>query len=107
MPKEEKKKKISLTNVDLVETPEEIISADKDLKRKEAFAETYKRIATIIPEYFMTQRRKRKNGSSGGTSFTQNIVVTPDKVTVQTNEVENVEEKNVEEEKTNDRERED
>jgi len=40
----------------------------------------------IIPEYFITQRKKRKNGSnaSGGNAFTQNIIVTQENVKVET-----------------------
>ena len=91
MAKREKENKVGLLKYDPVETPEEIISSDKDSNRKKAFAETYQRIAKIIPEYFMTQRKKRKAGGSGGTAFSQNIVVTPDKVSVQTNEVKQVE----------------
>ena len=94
MAKEEKsKEKVSLIGYDPVESPEEIINADKDTNRKEAFKEAYKKIATIIPEYFMTMRKRRKGTGAGGTSFSQNIVVTPDKVTLQTKEVSKNEEK--------------
>ena len=82
------KEKISLTSYDPVESPEEIIEKDKDTDRKEAFRETYKRIMKIIPDYFLEQRKKRKNATSGGTAFSQSIVVTPEKVTLQTKEVE-------------------
>ena len=74
----EKKEKISLTSYDPVETPEEVIEKDKDFQRKEAFRESYKRIMKIIPDYFMEQRKKRKNATSGGTAFSQSIVVTPE-----------------------------
>ena len=95
MSEKDNKEKVGLTSYDPVETPEEVINSDKDTKRREAFKEAYKRIATIIPEYFMSQRKKRKNGStSGGTSFSQNIVVTPEKATVQRNEVEHKEKEN-------------
>lgn len=97
-----KSKKVHLLSYDPVETPEEIIAADKDQKRKEAFQETYKRIAKIIPEYFKTQSNKRKNSTSGGTArspFSQNIVVTTEKATLETKEV-------VQEEKQEERERE-
>ncbi len=93
------KEKVSLVGYDPVESPEEIINSDKDTKRKEAFKETYKRIATIIPEYFMTMRKRRKGSGAGGTSFSQNIVVTPDKVTLQTKEVEKTVEKEEEKER--------
>lgn len=96
-----KSNKVHLLSYDPVETPEEIIAADKDIKRKEAFQETYKRIAKIIPEYFTT--KKRKNTTSGGgtarSPFSQNIVVTPEKVTLETKEV-------VQEEKQEEKERE-
>ncbi len=87
---EKKKKERNVANLlaydSTVEEPQDIIDSDKDLKRKEAFQETYKRIANIIPEYFMTRRKKRKNSTSGGTSFSQNIVVTPEKTTVEIKE---------------------
>ena len=89
MAKKGKDNKMNLFTYDPVETPEEIIKEDKNLERKKAFLDTYQRIAKIIPEYFMSQRKK-KNGSAnsgGGTAFSQNIVVTPDKVTVQTQEI--------------------
>ncbi len=83
-----KRRKENLLTYDLtVEEPEDIIAADKDENRKNAFKEAYKVIANIIPEYFITKRKKRKNSSSGGTSFSQNIIVTADKATVQTKEV--------------------
>ena len=83
-----KRRKENLLTYELtVEDPEEIIATDKDENRKNAFKEAYKVIANIIPEYFITQRKKRKNSSSGGTAFSQNIVVTADKATVQTKEV--------------------
>ena len=81
-----KRRKENLLTFDLtVETPEDIIAADKDENRKNAFKEAYKVIANIIPEYFITRRKKRNNSSSsGGTAFSQNIVVTADKASVQT-----------------------
>lgn len=87
MAEEKKNNKTTLFGYDPVETPEEVIDSDKDMERKEAFKETYKRIAKIIPDYFMTQKKKRKNATSGGTSFSQNIVVTPEKATIETKEV--------------------
>ena len=91
MEEKEKENKVSFLGFDPVETPEEVINADKDVERREAFKETYKRIAKIIPEYFMSQRKKRKNTTSGGKAFSQNIIVTPDKATIQTKEVGNEE----------------
>ena len=95
----EKKEKISLTEYDPVETPEEVIEKDKDVDRKEAFRETYKRIMKIIPEYFTEQRKRRRNNNSGGSAFSQSIVVTRDKVTLETKETEKHEEKQEERER--------
>lgn len=94
--KENKKNRMTLTGFDPVDTPEEIIQSDKDNNRKQAFQEAYKRIAKIIPEYFMTQRKK-KNSTSGGSSF-QKIVVTEKGATVQATETK-VKQENVKEEK--------
>ena len=103
MSEKDNKEKVGLTSYDPVETPEEVINSDKDTKRREAFKEAYKRIATIIPEYFMSQRRKRKNGStSGGTSFSQNIVVTPEKVSVERKEEKHIEKENEKEKEIGD-----
>lgn len=78
-----KRRKENLLTYDLtVENPEDIIAADKDENRKQAFQKAYKAIANIIPEYF-----RRKKNASGGKSFSQNIVITTDKTTVQTKEV--------------------
>ena len=95
----EKKEKMSLTSYDPVETPEEIIASDKDTKRREAFQKAYKVIANIIPGYFLEQRKKKNTTSGGGTSFTQSIVVTPEKVTVETKEAHQTEEKQEERER--------
>ena len=84
---EKKKEKIRLTSYDPIEDPEEIIQADKDLNRKNAFANAYKTIMGIIPEYFLKQRKKHKNSTSGGSGFSQSIVVTPEKVTLETKEI--------------------
>ena len=89
--------KVTITSYNPVEDPDDVIAADKDNNRKEAFRETYKRIMNIIPEYFMTLRKRRKNGGTGG--FSQNIVVTPEKVTVETKEVDAQEKQNEKEEK--------
>jgi len=96
----EKKEKISLTGYNPVETPEEIIASDKDTNRREAFQKAYKVIANIIPGYFLEQRKK-KNATSGGggTAFTQSIVVTPEKVTLETKENAKTEEKQEERER--------
>jgi len=99
MAKEKGKDRVSLTEYDPVEDPEDVIAQDKDVERKEAFKKTYETIAKIVPNYFMEQRKKRKKTSSGGTAFSQNIIVTPEKVTVQTNEVKAEGSKEVKEEK--------
>ena len=91
------KNRVTITSYDPVEEPEDVIAADKDNERKEAFKETYKRIMTIIPEYFMTLRKKRKTGSAGG--FSQSIVVTTDKAMVETKEMSEQENQNEKEEK--------
>lgn len=84
-----KGKKVNLLSYDPVETPEEIMDKDKNTARKEAFKESYKKVMQIIPDYFLEQRRKRKNSTTGGgTSFTQNIVITPENVKIETMEKE-------------------
>ncbi len=99
----ESKNKVSLLGFDPVETPEEVINTDTNTDRKEAFREAYKKVMKIIPEYFLTQRKKRKGtGASGG--FAQNIVITPENVKVETTEVQKVEEQK--ETEREDRERE-
>lgn len=105
MTKENKiKEKISLTSYNPIETPEEIINSDKDMKRKDAFKEAYKKVMTIIPAYFIERKRKKTGStSSGGTSFTQNIIVTSENAKVETTK-ENKQQENQEE---RDRERED
>lgn len=102
----DKANKITLLGSDGIETPEEIIALDKNEDRKKAFQETYKRIVQIIPGYFMNPKGRRKNSSSGGgSSFTQNIIVTSDNVKVETKE--SVENKELTEDIQNDRERDD
>ena len=81
-----KKEKISLVSYDPVESPEEIIAADKNKARREAFQKAYKVIVNIIPGYFLELRKRNNKASGGGTSFTQSIVVTPEKVTLETKE---------------------
>lgn len=94
-------KKTSFTGYDPIESPEVIISADKNNERKKAFAESYKRVMQIIPEYFILQRKKRKNstGGNGGNSFAQNIIVTPENVKIETNGLEEKEVKQQEKER--------
>ena len=89
--KKKSKEKMSLFGYDPIESPEEIISNDKNNERREAFKGAYKNVMKIIPEFFMTNKKKNTSGSTGGSSFTQNIVVTPEQVRIETNK-ENVQE---------------
>lgn len=95
------KNKMSFTGYDPVESPDVVISSDKNNERKKAFADTYKRVMQIIPEYFISQRKKRKNASSssGGNNFSQNIIVTSENVKIETKEMENTNELEVDREK--------
>lgn len=81
----ESKDKVSLFGYDPTETPEEIIDADKDIERKDAFKEAYKRVMQIIPDYFINKKRKKNGTSSGGSGFTQNIIVTTENAKIETN----------------------
>lgn len=82
------KNEVTLLGYDPVETPEEIIDSDNNDDRKDAFKQAYKKVMQIIPDYFMTARKKRKGtGASGGNSFTQNIIVTTDNIKLETNEI--------------------
>lgn len=82
------KDRLNLVGYDPVESPEEIISSDKNIDRKDAFKEAYKKVMMIVPEYFIKKTKKKKAGSSssGGNSFTQNIVITPENVKLETKE---------------------
>ncbi len=75
--------KMNLLSEDDITTPEDIISKDKDNDRREAFKKAYENIRLIIPNYFMTNRRK-KNGSSGAGGFSQQIVVDVNQAKVET-----------------------
>lgn len=93
--------KMSFFGSDNVESPKEIIDADKDTDRKAAFKDAYKRNMQIIPGYFTKKKPKGSTSeSSGGKSFTQNIIVTQEGVNLETN-------KNVEIELDEEKERED
>ncbi|MDE5831065.1 MAG: hypothetical protein K2H53_05540 [Clostridia bacterium] len=79
--------KVSLFGYDPMQTPEEIIDADKDIDRKEAFNETEKRVMAIIPRYFSDQKKRKptsSSSSSGGKGFSQEIKITPDNIKVET-----------------------
>ncbi len=94
--KNKERKRTNLLKYDAtVEDPEAIIASDKDVGRRKAFQDTYKRIAEIIPNYFMLQKKRRKN-TGGGTSLAQQITVTPNNVTLQVTE--NKENANIEKE---------
>lgn len=80
----ETKDKMSLTGYDPVETPEEIIAADKDIERKEAFKEAYKIAMTIVPNYFLTKKKRKPNSSGTGGGFSQEIKITPESIKVET-----------------------
>ena len=98
MAKEKNNEKVSFLGFDPVETADEIIDSDKDVERKEAFKEAYKRVMRIIPEYFLTGKRRKGSASGGGNAFTQNIIVTPENVKLETKE-QNIEEIDKENEK--------
>lgn len=96
------KDRLNLVGYDPVESPEEIIGADKNIDRKEAFKQAYVKVMMIVPEYFINKKKKKKNGaggSSGGNSFTQNIVVTPENVKLETKETVTEQEREEEREK--------
>lgn len=84
----ENKKKVTLLGSDGVQDADLIIASDKNNERKEAFREAYKKAMRIVPDYFMTiGKRKRKAGSTSSGGFSQNIIVTPENVKVETKEV--------------------
>lgn len=84
---EDNKRKVTFLGNDGVQDPEMIIDSDKNDNRKKAFHEAYKRAMQIVPDYFMV-RRKRKAGSTASGGFSQNIIVTPENVKVETRETE-------------------
>lgn len=98
--KKKEKKKFNFTGYDPIEDPEEIIAKDTNQSRREAFQRAYRVIANIIPSYFMQKKKKNASSSGGGSAFSQSIVVTPEKVTLETKE-------SAKEEKQEERERED
>ncbi len=80
----ETKDKMSLTGFDPVETPEEIIASDKDNNRREAFREAYKKAMTIVPNYFLTPKKRKPNSGGTGGGFSQEIKITPESIKVET-----------------------
>ena len=78
--------KVTLLGCDNVESARAIIEADKNTARKKAFSDAYERTKLIVPEFFIKQQRKPKNtsSSSGGKGFSQNIIVTPQNVKLET-----------------------
>ena len=99
MSEDKKKERISLTKYDPIESPEEIIAADKDIKRRKAFDEVFKRIDLFAIKLGLLPNRKKPTSGGGGTAFTQSIVVTPEKATLETKEVTQKEEKQEERER--------
>lgn len=81
------KSKGSFLECDNIETAREIIEADKNTARKKAFLEAYEKNKLIIPTYFInSKKRKNASSSSGGNTFSQNIIVTPENVKLETME---------------------
>lgn len=76
--------KMSLTGFDPVETPEEIIAADKNSERREAFKEAYKKAMIIVPNYFLSPKKRKPNSSGTGGGFSQEIKITPESIKVET-----------------------
>lgn len=87
------KNRMKFFDPDFVESTREIIDSDKNNERKLAFAESYKKIMQIIPGYFLKKKNKPGSSSSGGNNFVksiaQNIIVTNEKVELETKEVQN------------------
>ena len=86
------KNRMKFFDPDFVESPREVIDSDKNSDRKVAFAESYKKIMQIIPEYFLKKKKKAGTSSnSGGNSFTksiaQNIIVTNEKAEIETKQL--------------------
>lgn len=100
--KSETKDKISLIGYDPVQTPEEIIAADKDNDRREAFKEAYKKAMSYAPIFLEQKRKPKPASSSGGKGFSQEIKITPENVKIETKGEASLEEK--EEEKGRERE---
>lgn len=85
--------KITLLGCDNVETAREVIESDKNTARKKAFLDAYEKTKLIVPDLFIKNQRKKKNGSSnsGGKGFSQEIIVTPEKVNLETKETKTIE----------------
>ncbi len=99
MAKEKNEKvKNTLFGSDEVVDAEIVIASDKDTNRQNAFKEAYKKVMQIVPNYFLTPK-KRKATTSGG--FSQSIVVTPENAKIETKE--NVQNENAKEEKGRER----
>lgn len=79
--------KVSFLGCDNVETAREIIESDKNTARKKAFLEAYEKTKLIVPNYSINSKKpKNASSSSGGRTFSQNIIVTPEKVEIETME---------------------
>lgn len=99
--KKKSNEKISFLGFDPVETPEEIIDKDSDIDRKKAFRDSYKVVMQRFADLFVNPKRKKTStsGSTGGKAFTQNIIVTPEQVKIETNKESMQEEKQEEKER--------
>lgn len=83
--------KVNVFGSDDVSSAEEIIAADKDLNRQKDFKDAYQRIKLRFPHLFVEPKKRKNGASTSGGGFTQNIIVTPENVKVETKEVENKE----------------
>lgn len=85
------KVKMNFLSPDLVESPREVIDSDKNNDRKIEFANSYKKIMQIIPEYFLKKKKKKAGTSSdsGGSSFAQSIIITNEIAKIETNNLQN------------------
>ncbi len=91
MAKDKKAEKMSVFGSDNVSSAEEIIAADKNVNRQKDFREAYQRIKLRFPHLFLEPKSKKNGNATSGGSFTQNIIVTSEKVKVETKEVTNKE----------------
>lgn len=82
--KNKTKEKVSLIGYDPVQTKEEIIAADKDSARREAFKEAYRKVMSYAPIFLDKKKKPKPASSSGGKSFSQEIKITPENVKIET-----------------------
>ncbi len=98
--KKNEKTKNTLFGSDEVVDAEIVIASDKDTNRQNAFKEAYKKVMQIVPNYFLTTR-KRKSSTSSSSGFSQSIVITPENAKIETKET--VQNENIKEEKGRER----